>query len=163
MTALKICEIMRVNHANRDVSQLACRYSVEIVWITPNNAEKRLTQYNTSFQFSREDSTMSLERLLNLTTSDEKMTALETKLQKQLQTALRKIQHLTEVLRESEASSVRLSDQTKLLKEEIRRYVCTCVSGGSFVINVLSFIFTMVCLSVCVCVCVCVCVYDFQT
>ena len=40
----------------------------------------------------------------------------------QLKLAERKIQHLTELLHESEASGVRLSDQTKLLKEEIRRY-----------------------------------------
>ena len=41
---------------------------------------------------------------------------------KQLQAAAKKIQHLTQLLRESEASSLRLGDQAKLLKEEIRRY-----------------------------------------
>lgn len=47
------------------------------------------------------------------------------KLYKQLKAGVKKIEHLTELLRESEASSVRLGDQAKLLKEEIRRYnVC---------------------------------------
>lgn len=44
------------------------------------------------------------------------------KLHKQLKLAFRKIQHTTELLRESEASSLRLGDQAKLLKEEIRRW-----------------------------------------
>ena len=44
---------------------------------------------------------------------------------KQLILAAKKVQHLTELLRESEASSLRLGDQAKLLKEEIRR----CVFG----------------------------------
>jgi AmiR/NasT family two-component response regulator len=43
------------------------------------------------------------------------------KLQKQLKLAYKKIKHTTELLRESEASSLRLADQAKLLKEEIRR------------------------------------------
>lgn len=47
----------------------------------------------------------------------------EGQLHKQLRAASRKIEHLTELLRESEASSMRLSDQAKLLKEEIRRCV----------------------------------------
>ena len=47
----------------------------------------------------------------------------EGELHKQLRAASRKIEHLTELLRESEASSMRLSDQAKLLKEEIRRCV----------------------------------------
>lgn len=41
--------------------------------------------------------------------------------QKQLQSALKKITHLTELLHESEANCVRLGEQAKLLKEEIRR------------------------------------------
>jgi hypothetical protein len=45
----------------------------------------------------------------------------EVKLYKQLKAGVKKIEHLTELLRESEASSVRLGDQAKLLKEEIRR------------------------------------------
>jgi hypothetical protein len=39
----------------------------------------------------------------------------------QLMAANKRIDHLTEVLGESEATSMRLSDQAKLLKEEIRR------------------------------------------
>ncbi len=45
------------------------------------------------------------------------------KLRSTLMAALKKINHLTEVLRESEATSMRFSDQAKLLKEEIRRCV----------------------------------------
>ncbi len=45
----------------------------------------------------------------------------EQKLTAKLMAALKKVNHLTEVLRESEATSMRLSDQAKLLKEEIRR------------------------------------------
>lgn len=52
----------------------------------------------------------------------------EGQLHKQLRAASRKIEHLTELLRESEASSMRLSDQAKLLKEEIRRCVHALVS-----------------------------------
>ena len=100
-------------------------------------------------QLSREDSQLSFERLLSsgevaelasgrsdhhtspcpLPTSlplaspplGEKLSVTEQKLRKQLVAAGRKLQHLTEVLRESEASALRLSDQAKLLKEEIRR------------------------------------------
>jgi hypothetical protein len=39
----------------------------------------------------------------------------------QLVSSIKKINHLTDLLHESEANSIRLSDQTKLLKEEIRR------------------------------------------
>ena len=42
----------------------------------------------------------------------------------QLLASSKKTEHLTEVLRESEANSMRLADQAKLLKEEIRRSVC---------------------------------------
>lgn len=40
---------------------------------------------------------------------------------KQLKLAAKKVGHLTELLRESEASGIRLVEQAKLLKEEIRR------------------------------------------
>lgn len=46
---------------------------------------------------------------------------------KQLLASSKKTEHLTEVLRESEANSMRLADQAKLLKEEIRRCVLTCM------------------------------------
>ena len=71
---------------------------------------------------------LSFERLLSTadgelqTQHDQKLRG-DLKMHKQLQVASRKIQHLTELLRESEASSLRLGDQAKLLKEEIRRYV----------------------------------------
>ena len=55
----------------------------------------------------------------------------EGQLHKQLRAASRKIEHLTELLRESEASSMRLSDQAKLLKEEIRRCVHAVASFPS--------------------------------
>lgn len=51
------------------------------------------------------------------------MKVSDQKLRWQLKLASRKIQHVTELLRESEASSLRLGDQAKLLKEEIRRCV----------------------------------------
>ena len=76
---------------------------------------------------SREDSSISFERLLSLADSEpsangnEKLSANETKLYRQLKASVKKVDHLTELLRESEASSVRLGDQAKLLKEEIRR------------------------------------------
>ena len=57
----------------------------------------------------------------------------EGELHKQLHAASRRIEHLTEVLRESEANSMRLGDQAKLLKEEIRRLVCSLVSSLDFV------------------------------
>ena len=44
-----------------------------------------------------------------------------TDVRQQLMAANKRIDHLTEVLGESEATSMRLSDQAKLLKEEIRR------------------------------------------
>ena len=53
--------------------------------------------------------------------SDAKRSVSEAKLRRQLAAAMKKIRHLNEVLHESEASTVRLSDQAKLLKEEIRR------------------------------------------
>lgn len=61
----------------------------------------------------------------------------EGQLHKQLRAASRKIEHLTELLRESEASSMRLSDQAKLLKEEIRRCVNVLASlPGSHLVSV---------------------------
>ena len=44
-------------------------------------------------------------------------------LQKQIQLSTKKMSHLTELLHESEENCVRLADQARLLKEEIRRYV----------------------------------------
>lgn len=41
---------------------------------------------------------------------------------KQFQSAMQKVSHLAELLHESEANCVRLGEQAKLLKEEIRRY-----------------------------------------
>lgn len=76
-------------------------------------------------QLSREDSSVSFERLLSTveseSTNEKQLSANEVKLYKQLKAGVKKIEHLTELLRESEASSVRLGDQAKLLKEEIRR------------------------------------------
>ena len=51
----------------------------------------------------------------------EKLSAGEARLRQQLKVAGKKMEHLTELLHESEASSLRLGEQTKLLKEEIRR------------------------------------------
>ena len=76
---------------------------------------------------------MSLERLLSsveqegisMATEGVQATASELRYRKQLKAASRKIQHLTEVLHESEESTVRFSDQAKLLKEEIRRCIYT--------------------------------------
>merc|ERR1719193_1258887 len=42
-------------------------------------------------------------------------------LHEELSTASRKVAHLTELLRESEASNARLAEESKILKEEIRR------------------------------------------
>ncbi len=42
-------------------------------------------------------------------------------LQMQLNLSMKKTSHVTELLRESEENGVRLTDQAKLLKEEIRR------------------------------------------
>ena len=85
-----------------------------------------------------QDSAIDFERLLSL--GDKELSSVTTskydgrsevnssssenhvKCQKQLKLAAKKVQHLTELLRESEASSLRLGDQAKLLKEEIRRY-----------------------------------------
>lgn len=77
---------------------------------------------------SREDSSVSFERLLSTVESEsagekQQLSPNEVKLYKQLKAGMKKIDHLTELLRESEASSVRLGDQAKLLKEEIRRQV----------------------------------------
>ena len=47
-------------------------------------------------------------------------------LQNQLLLSLKKTSHVTELLRESEDNCARLSDQARLLKEEIRRYWCGC-------------------------------------
>jgi len=69
---------------------------------------------------SRGDSAPSLERLLS--TQSDQSTPNEEGLQRQLSAANKRIAHSTELLRESEASSVRLSEQAKLLKEEIRRF-----------------------------------------
>ena len=79
-------------------------------------------------QMSREDSSVSFERLLSTVESEsagekQQLSPNEVKLYKQLKAGMKKIDHLTELLRESEASSVRLGDQAKLLKEEIRRQV----------------------------------------
>jgi len=75
-----------------------------------------------TLQLSREDSQVSFERLLSMSSVADRPPA-EGQLHKQLHAASRKIEHLTEVLRESEANSMRLADQAKLLKEEIRRCV----------------------------------------
>ncbi|KAL5464113.1 hypothetical protein EMCRGX_G033080 [Ephydatia muelleri] len=82
----------------------------------------------TPVSLSRENSQLSLEHLL-LSTADsgadmgptEKLSAAEARLRQQLKVAGKKMEHLTELLHESEASSLRLGEQTKLLKEEIRR------------------------------------------
>ncbi len=77
-------------------------------------------------QFSVDDSSLSFERLLSiadgeLSTQHDQKPHGDQRLHKQLRVASKKIQHLTELLRENEASSLRLGDQAKLLKEEIRR------------------------------------------
>ena len=43
-----------------------------------------------------------------------------------LQTAVKKNEHMTALIRESEANACRLADQAKVLKEEIRRYEGFC-------------------------------------
>ena len=72
-----------------------------------------------------DDTSLSFERLLSVNGNGGGDAAGQKvddhKLHKQLKLAHKKIQHTTELLRESEASSLRLSDQAKLLKEEIRR------------------------------------------
>ena len=73
-------------------------------------------------QMSREDSQLSFERLITSSNSVETSAHSDGRVRKQLHAAARKIDHLTEVLRESEANSMRLGDQAKLLKEEIRRW-----------------------------------------
>ena len=81
-----------------------------------------------------DDANFSFERLLSgsngemLSGVDLKQNPGEQRLHGKLRLAFRKIQHLTELLRESEASSLRLGDQAKLLKEEIRRCVCISLS-----------------------------------
>ena len=79
-------------------------------------------------QFSVDDGSLSFERLLSV--ADGELSSQQglkqqqgdgQRFHKQLRAASKKIQHLTELLRESEASSLRLGDQAKLLKEEIRR------------------------------------------
>ncbi|XP_062521388.1 GRIP and coiled-coil domain-containing protein 2-like isoform X1 [Corticium candelabrum] len=69
-----------------------------------------------------ESSAFSLERLLS--GSDESMRGPglpDDKAKQQLVSALKQVEHLTGVLRETEATSMRLSEQAKVLKEEIRR------------------------------------------
>ncbi len=90
----------------------------------PHTLHALLTHY-TPPQLSRQDSTISLERLLSVSTETkaEWLSETELALQKQLHSSSKKIDHLTELLRESEASSSRLSEQAKVLKEEIRRWV----------------------------------------
>lgn len=51
----------------------------------------------------------------------------DAQVRRQLLASTKKTEHLTEVLRESEANSMRLADQAKLLKEEIRRCVLSCM------------------------------------
>lgn len=77
-------------------------------------------------QFSVDDASVSFERLLSMNGNGGGVAGREQKLDdhklhKQLNLAHKKIKHTTELLRESEASSLRLGDQAKLLKEEIRR------------------------------------------
>ena len=85
--------------------------------------------------FSFQDSSINFDRLLSLgedelaspTTTVNHEKKFETssdriiKYQGQLKVAAKKLKHLTELLRESEASALRLGDQAKVLKEEIRR------------------------------------------
>lgn len=87
-------------------------------------------------QLSLDDPSLSFERLLSVgngevSNQEHKHSSSDVKLHKQLKIAYRKIEHLTELLRESEASSLRLGDQAKLLKEEIRRQVA-CIMHLQF-------------------------------
>ena len=45
----------------------------------------------------------------------------EIQLKKQVVSYAKKVSHMTELLHESEANTVRLADQARILKEEIRR------------------------------------------
>lgn len=87
-------------------------------------------------QLSREDSQLSFERLLSRANSEDPSnpTSLskshtsninggmtESQLRKELSKAMKTIRGLNELLRDSEESTVRLGEQAKLLKEEIRR------------------------------------------
>ncbi|GAB6020179.1 GRIP and coiled-coil domain-containing protein 2 [Chamberlinius hualienensis] len=77
-----------------------------------------------SANFSANSSFLPLDQLLN---QDEKAsvhsnTSVEIeKLENQLSVGIKKIDHLTEILNESEAANARLTEQTRVLKEEIRR------------------------------------------
>ena len=96
------------------------------------------TRCSPSLQISREDSQLSFQRLLSV--ADPESTHRHTplsggvggvrggdkeeevaRLQGELAKASNTIQRLGELLRESEGATVRLGDQAKLLKEEIRR------------------------------------------
>lgn len=82
-----------------------------------------------------QDSSMNFERLLSVGESElasagtpsgyeqksETSSDRHDKHQAQQNVAAKKLKHLTELLRESEASALRLGEQAKVLKEEIRR------------------------------------------
>ena len=80
-------------------------------------------------QFSREDSQLSFERLLSAADSDVPVPRAKPssageqpqQLRRELAKAKKTIRDVTELLRECEEAGVRLREQAKLLKEEIRR------------------------------------------
>jgi uncharacterized small protein (DUF1192 family) len=93
---------------------------------------KGLTELTTpTHQEPSNNDKMSLEQLLSVSTSELTMNTTskmegggandDSITHDQLVSSIKKINHLTDLLHESEANSIRLSDQTKLLKEEIRR------------------------------------------
>ena len=89
-----------------------------------------------TLQLSREDSHLSFERLLSRANSEAPSNSIslgksrssninggmsEAQLRKELAKAMKTIRGLNELLRDSEEATVRLGEQAKLLKEEIRR------------------------------------------
>lgn len=93
-----------------------------------DHSELESSGLTTPTQQSLEDQVMSFERLISSSSNDflsingqvqgEEDVSI---LQKQIQLSTKKMSHLTELLHESEENCVRLADQARLLKEEIRR------------------------------------------
>lgn len=73
----------------------------------------------------------------------------DAQVRQQLLASTKKTEHLTEVLRESEANSMRLADQAKLLKEEIRRCVLSCMQCACFCTCWWCCVLTWLCLLLC--------------
>ena len=117
-------------------------------------------------QLSREDSQLSFERLLSRADSSEpslppssslarsSKPSMDPQMGGELAKARKIIRDLTELLRESEEAGLRLGEQSKLLKEEIRRLERNRereegVSNMEYLKNVVLKVGVCVCVSIC--------------